>query len=458
VLRVRWYLPSATALLGLVVAVGPAAPAAVAVPEQPTARVAPTVPVGTAPVEPAPIEPARVEPAPVVVAPIEPARGEPAPVEVEPIQPARVEPVPAAIDGMVPRPPWDRTPPDAVTGLRAGSITPTSATLAWATPLDDVAEVLVRRAVGEVAPANPGQGAVVPLGDPTASTVLDSGLSPSSAYSWAVFTRDAAGNTSAAVAVSARTAAESPLVGYDVSWPQCGETLPAGPAFAVVGVNGGLANTTNPCLAEQLAWAQAAGTGLTEQPTVALYVNTANPAQLGTSWPESDFYPAGAPAPVANPYGECTAGDYAAPCAFMYGYARAYDDATIRGVPDPASRFWWLDVELGNSWQADTRANRAVLEGMTHYLRDVLGAAGVGIYATTYQWGRIVGQVGPVPGSNLNGLPSWIPGATTLAGAQAACAGTPLTGGEITLTQYVHNDLDHNHACAPEQPTAPAAP
>jgi hypothetical protein len=55
-------------------------------------------------------------------------------------------------------------------------------------------------------------------------------------------------------AVGAAQAAPS-LVGADVSYPQCGTPMPTGQAFAVVGVNGGRPTTTNPCLADQLAWA-----------------------------------------------------------------------------------------------------------------------------------------------------------------------------------------------------------
>ena len=49
-------------------------------------------------------------------------------------------------------------------------------------------------------------------------------------------------------------------IGLDVSWPQCDRVLPEATSFAVVGVNGGTAASTNPCLADQLRWAFAATT------------------------------------------------------------------------------------------------------------------------------------------------------------------------------------------------------
>ena len=242
-------------------------------------------------------------------------------------------------------------------------------------------------------------------------------------------------------------------VGYDVSWPQCDQILPTRPAFAVVGVNGGLANNTNPCLSSQLAWA-AGAVGQTREPPVALYVNTANPpADEAAWWPTSSNYPVGSRSVVPNPYGVCT-GDDTPACSYVYGYAKAYDNATVRGVPDPASYFWWLDVETDNTWSPDLIANRAALEGMTHYYRDILKVAGVGIYSTGSQWSRIVGGLGPVTSgtaparpSNLNGLPSWLAGARSLAGAQAHCSLTALTGGTVTVTQYLMDNLDHNYSC-----------
>src|SRR5215207_10878571 len=70
--------------------------------------------------------------------------------------------------------------------------------------------------------------------------------------------------------------ANSALLGNDISWPQCKKPFPKGQAFGIVGVNNGLANNTNPCLAAELSWANQSKGG-TGQPLAALYVNTANP-------------------------------------------------------------------------------------------------------------------------------------------------------------------------------------
>src|SRR3954447_24010902 len=90
----------------------------------------------------------------------------------------------------------------------------------------------------------------------------------------------------AAALLTVQPAQASPLdatsrTGVDVSWPQCGTTLPTGVPFAVVGVNGGTAATTNACLAEQLAWASTSTTGTDPgQRPVQLYVNTGNPGDV----------------------------------------------------------------------------------------------------------------------------------------------------------------------------------
>ncbi|MDQ0754575.1 hypothetical protein [Arthrobacter sp. B3I4] len=235
-------------------------------------------------------------------------------------------------------------------------------------------------------------------------------------------------------------AATGPGPGNDVSWPQCGKALPKGQSFGIVGVNDGLASNTNPCLGTQLTWA-GTSTGGTGQPLVALYVNTGNPGAAGSWWPSSNTYRGTA---VANPYGDCTAGSYGAACSYMYGYAKAYDDATIRGISNPASYLWWLDVETGNSWSADTLANRADLEGMAAYFASI--GARTGLYSARSQWDQIVGTVPST--SNLYRLPSWLAGSRSLATAKRKCDDAPLTaGGHVTLTQYVSGGFDYDHSC-----------
>ena len=233
------------------------------------------------------------------------------------------------------------------------------------------------------------------------------------------------------------------VLGNDISWPQCRKTLPADPAFGIVGVNNGLANSTNPCLPEQLRWAQAISVNLTSQPSVALYVNTANPGHAGSWWPVSNDYPVGSSVP--NPYGTCKDQDVGAACAYMYGYAKAFDDAYIRGITGPDEYLWWLDVEIGNSWSTDRNSNRAVLEGMTAFFHSI--QADVGIYSSSYQWRQIVGPV--TDSSNLYDLPTWLAGALSASGAEANCSRDPLTpGGDVALTQFVSRGFDYDYPCS----------
>ena len=253
------------------------------------------------------------------------------------------------------------------------------------------------------------------------------------------------------VGVPAASAADDdpPVVGYDVSHPQCDVPLPDRPAFGIVGVNGGRATRPNPCLTEQLAWAAGATGAVRGQPGLQLYVNTANPGQLLDvvhTWPLAGD----------SPYGHCDGVNDEA-CSWRYGWLRAYLDveaffapaAERAGVdPDPAAHRWWLDVETMNTWQYGSPAaqarNRAALEGMTAYL-DSRGAE-VGLYSTAQQWGRIVGDV--PRDSALYGLDSWLAGGGTPAGARATCRRAPLVGGgEVVMAQYVEDRLDHNHPC-----------
>ncbi len=244
-------------------------------------------------------------------------------------------------------------------------------------------------------------------------------------------------------------------VGNDISYPQCGQTLPTGQGFGIVGINGGLATTNNPCLSTELLWAEQS-LGTQNQAKVQLYVNTGNPGEVNPptpSWPQNNTDPTGNVA--SNPYGTCD-GSNSNACAWQYGWNRAVDDVRNKFIPaaqaaavdsTPSSYPWWLDVEMTNSWDSGSSdalmRNRVDLEAMVSYFQSQ--GITVGIYSTNFQWGTIVGDV--PSGSDLVGLRNWRPGASDLAGAQTNCSLTPLTnGGLVSITQYTTN-FDNNYSC-----------
>ncbi|MGC9154127.1 MAG: hypothetical protein ACP5HZ_00605 [Ferrimicrobium sp.] len=261
--------------------------------------------------------------------------------------------------------------------------------------------------------------------------------------------------------------------GYDISYPQCGESFPSNGAFGIVGINDGLANNLNPCLApdpsysqSELYWAYATTSGDTSQPKVSLYVDTADPGNLYDGDPVADW-----PTSGTTPYGTCTTmggastiGEDSSACAYQYGFNKASQDASwltkaasaidSQSPSDPMSTVpgsyvWWLDVETSNTWQSGSSGltmNVADLQGMIAALEaNGVSAGGVGVYSTSSQWSTVVGVTTAASGS-LWQLPDWIPGARTLTGAIANCALPSFTGGVVSVTQWTARS-DGDYAC-----------
>jgi hypothetical protein len=231
--------------------------------------------------------------------------------------------------------------------------------------------------------------------------------------------------------------------GIDISFPQCSQgshvELPPHIPFAVIGVNGGSANNSNPCFSSEYNSAFLLA-GPTDQPHVAVYVNTGNPALAGVWWPDSDQTKAGTL--VVNPKGSCTHVPGAA-CAYVYGYSMAEADyRRVRKILVQLPTLWWLDVETSNTWQPDVVANAASLSGMVDYLRSKY--LDVGLYSTAYQWNKIAGATSAT--SDLAGLPSWLAGGS-FSGAPADCEKSPLTpNGRVAMIQYVMH-FDNDYSC-----------
>jgi hypothetical protein len=223
--------------------------------------------------------------------------------------------------------------------------------------------------------------------------------------------------------------------GYDVSYPQCGGSLPSNPAFAIVGVNGGRVFSVNSCLAAEISWGGGAAAGL--------YANTGNPGPALSS-----FWPAGQTSPRL-----CAAADPdTADCAYDYGWNAAQQSfqtaqsaySSLGLVTSPAATSWWLDVETGNSWRDDNPAlNVASLQGEFDYLASV-GVTQRGFYSTTVQWNAITG------GSTVfSPAPSWGAGSPSEKAARSLCASTTtsFTGGRLAMVQYTYQGFDADVRC-----------
>lgn len=239
---------------------------------------------------------------------------------------------------------------------------------------------------------------------------------------------------SPAAAASTHASGKAPKAtrGYDVSWPQCGGSLPSNPLFGIVGVNKGIVFSANPCLATEIHWA--GGT------RAQLYANTGNPGpQLSSHWPTGQATPRTCSATSPD----------TADCAFDYGWNAArdsYADASAAWSSlalggSPAASPWWLDVETGNSWRTDTTLNVAALQGAVAGLQSE-GVSTIGVYSTQYQWTQITGG-----SSALSANASWIAGASSLRNAQSRCAGPSFTGGRVALVQYPASGFDADLAC-----------
>ena len=215
--------------------------------------------------------------------------------------------------------------------------------------------------------------------------------------------------------------------GYDISWPQCPNSIPPAAAVSVVGVNGGAAFRHNDCLGTEAAWGRQGG--------LTLYMNVNSPNINDPSMGSS------------GPKGNCSSSD--SQClAYNYGYNAAVDAWSYAGSQNVASPMWWLDVEgpAGSDnalWSSDTASNDALIAGAISALTS-LGAQ-PGVYSTAYQWGLIAG-------SNYQpNVPAWIPGASDTANAASFC-GTSFTGAPVWLVQYGYgggppSQWDPDYAC-----------
>ncbi len=214
---------------------------------------------------------------------------------------------------------------------------------------------------------------------------------------------------------------------------------PSGASFGIVGVNDGLAGTKNPCLSAELGWENT----LTYHSPVQVYVNTADPGNGVADWPTRN------PSGLVNPYGSCTdatsggdlVGANSRARAWDYGYDKAIQD--VGWVSSSSSVHWWLDVETDNTWQSKkSDLNEADLDGMLA----ALPVRNVGVFSTSYQWGKIVGSSLDTHSHALGALPEWIPSGAKSAGTSDCTSLPKFTTGAVKYVQYT-TSYDYDIAC-----------
>ena len=211
-------------------------------------------------------------------------------------------------------------------------------------------------------------------------------------------------------------------VGYDVSFPQCNQPLPALPiGFGIIGATGGKAFTENPCLITQYAWASTSG----RQP--ALYMNLKSP--IGSNADEA----------ATGPAGTCVPNDELCR-SYNFGYKTAQHAVAYAKAQSTAPSSWWLDIETMSSWSDNTTANARVITGAIDFLK-TQGVA-TGIYSNPSQWQIIAGVYAP-------GLPVWTTTAPSVIEAPPFCA-RGFAGGQVALVQYLIGNFDANYVCRAE--------
>jgi hypothetical protein len=243
----------------------------------------------------------------------------------------------------------------------------------------------------------------------------------------------------AAAGAKAKPPPKTPT-GYDVSYPQCGKSLPTNVLFGMVGVNDGIVYSANPCLGTQLAWAER------YEPAAIVYANTGDPGPaLSSHWPTGQ----------ASPQACDAAQPDSASCSYDYGWNAAVDSyrdavnayVSLGKLPSGATQTpqpneWWLDVESANSWEPSTANNVAELRGEVDYLESQ-GAASVGFYANAADWQTITGGT-----TAFAAFPSWRPGAGSRTAAQSYCGTAGVTGGPTKYSQYASGGFDADVRCS----------
>jgi hypothetical protein len=205
--------------------------------------------------------------------------------------------------------------------------------------------------------------------------------------------------------------------GYDISVYQCNSFPTGDHQIGIVQVDGSSSGNTNPCLAQEAAWA---GGGLNLY--TYLTYGTSSTSEPGCAGETS-----------------CNAG-------YQAGIS-AYADAQSAGAGS-TSIPWWLDVETANAnWSGTLSENAQFVQGALNALHESEGIPDVGIYASPEVWNSIVGNYTPsVPYWMADYLPSPSGPGSCSDYSNQVTMGAHLPG-PPEIVQYDSQQYDEDYAC-----------
>lgn len=225
-----------------------------------------------------------------------------------------------------------------------------------------------------------------------------------------------------------------PVLGADISWPQCpkgmgiperrtlGLPMPIDEArYVVLGLTNGPGFTANPCLADQVSWVEQ------RHLLAASYAVVSRPddRQLADHGGRGPFDATTRLGALANT-----------------GYQQALANVATMRAAGLATPIVWLDVEHvpDFEWSSDLEANGAVVQGAARGYQDA--GYRVGVYSTPALWRDVVGDL-------ALGLPEWrAAGQTSQAEALSRCGDDwQIQGGDAVLAQWVADRRDHDVTC-----------
>ncbi|MFB9315697.1 hypothetical protein [Nocardioides plantarum] len=227
---------------------------------------------------------------------------------------------------------------------------------------------------------------------------------------------------------------DGPVLGADISWPQCppglgipekrssGQPLPVAEArYVVVGLTNGPGFRPNPCLADQVAHVRQRGQ-LISAYAVASFPEAERVARHGQDGPYDGATRLGT---LANT-----------------GYQQALFNVRSMKAAGLRTPVVWIDVEPVPKfdWSSDVVANAAVVAGVARGYEDA--GFRIGVYSTPALWDAVVGDL-------ELGVPEWrAAGHTSRDEALSRCGDDHvIQGGEAVMGQWVESRRDQNLTC-----------